>query len=446
MLDPPALLGELRVRPQRGEGSGRAAAPVPGRHDGERAQVVHPVRRPVLETHLSWRVEEDVDDGPFRRGQQDVLDERLPLVPAAVPADLLHPGAAHGEVEQPGVGRVDQVQAHHLAERRCTRVGRLAVDQQHVAESAHRGEVRPGPAERGDVPVLDEQVVEGDRQVSVDGRPVGRVGRLDDDRAVQAHLLREVLAHVRVVPVEAGVGELHLAAVAAADRDGFLGLVRDAVVAVLQPETVPVHGRLHVAVVAYVHGDPGSLRDVERRAGDRAVVGEHPQVAVQLLADRADREAVAVTVGQPDQLRTGDLGQPGGLRRRTDRGRSSCRPSVEGPRRAAGSDRPARARECRVPGPDRTSPGQVGPTRPTSPAERVRRSPRNGPEATRGFIPPAWPGPVRLRSAPPTAAEWVGRAASRGRCRPGRAGRAGRRRSSARRRRPPAAPSGPCRG
>jgi hypothetical protein len=63
----------------------------------------------VLEPHLPGRVEEDVDDSPFRRSKQDILDERLPLVPAAVPADLLHPRAAQGEVEQPGIGRVDQV-------------------------------------------------------------------------------------------------------------------------------------------------------------------------------------------------------------------------------------------------------------------------------------------------------------------------------------------------
>ena len=99
------------------------------------------------------------------------------------------------------------------------------------------------------MPVLDQQVIQRDGQLPVGGGPVGRVGGLDDDRAVQAHLQAEVFADVRVVPVEPGVGELDLAGERPADRDRFLGLVRDPVVAVLQPQPVPVHGRLDVAVV-----------------------------------------------------------------------------------------------------------------------------------------------------------------------------------------------------
>ncbi len=181
-------------------------------------------------------------------------------------------------LKMPRVRGVDQVQADDFTHRRLTGERGFTVDQQLVAETAHRGEVRTGPVERGDLPVFDEQVVQREAQLSVDGRPVRRVRGLHDDGAVQAHLLREVLADVRVVPVEAGVGELHLAAVAAADRDRQLGLVRDAVVAVLQPQAVPVHRRLHVAVVAGMHGDLRPLLDVQGRAGDGAVVGEHPQV------------------------------------------------------------------------------------------------------------------------------------------------------------------------
>ena len=99
------------------------------------------------------------------------------------------------------------------------------------------------------MPVLNQQVVEREGQFPVDGRPVRRIGGLDDDRAVQAHLLREVFTHVRVVPIEAGVGELDLAAVRAAHRDRFLRLVRYTVIAVLQPQAVPVHGRFDIAAV-----------------------------------------------------------------------------------------------------------------------------------------------------------------------------------------------------
>ena len=100
------------------------------------------------------------------------------------------------------------------------------------------------------MPVLDQQVIQGEGQLPVGGGPVLRVGGLDHDRAVQAHFQAVVFADVRVVPVEPGVGELELVGEGAADRDRLLGLVRDPVVTVVQPQAVPVHGRLDVAVVA----------------------------------------------------------------------------------------------------------------------------------------------------------------------------------------------------
>ena len=173
----------------------------------------------------------------------------------------------------------------------------LAVDQHDVAVPAHRDERRPGPAERRDVPVLDQQVIQREGQLPVGGGPVRRVGGLDHDRAVQPHLQAEVFADVRVVPVEPGVGELELVGERPADRDRRLGLVRDPVVTVLQPQPVPVHGRLDIAVVAHLHGDLRPLIDVQDRAGDRPVVGEHAQLgAVDVLAHRADAQVEPVPV------------------------------------------------------------------------------------------------------------------------------------------------------
>jgi hypothetical protein len=109
-----------------------------------------------------------------------------------------------------------------------------------------------------------------------------------------------------VVPVEAGVGELTLAAVAAADRDRCLGLVKNPVEAVLQPQAMPVHRRLDVAVVAGMHGDLRPLLNMQGRSGDGAVVGEHPQVgAVQALADWTDAEVQAVTIPKPQNAWAG---------------------------------------------------------------------------------------------------------------------------------------------
>jgi hypothetical protein len=56
---------------------------------------------------------------------------------------------------------------------------------------------------------LARDVVEGEHDLAMDRRPVVGVGRLDDDIAVEAHLLAVVLADVRVLPVDAGVGERH---------------------------------------------------------------------------------------------------------------------------------------------------------------------------------------------------------------------------------------------
>ena len=56
-----------------------------------------------------------------------------------------------------------------------------------------------------DAAVLEQHVVERELEFPVRRRPVFRVGRDDDDVAVETHLLAVVLADVRVVPVRAGI-------------------------------------------------------------------------------------------------------------------------------------------------------------------------------------------------------------------------------------------------
>jgi hypothetical protein len=160
------------------------------------------------------------------------------------------------------------------------------------------------------VPVLDEQVIQREGQLPVRGGPVPRVGGLDHDRAVQAHLQPEVFADVRVVPVEPGVREADSAGIRPADRDRYLGLIRHTVVLVLQPQPVPVHGCLDIAVVPHLHGDLRALINLQGRAGDRPVVGEHAQLgAVDVLAHRADPQVKPVPVGKPGHVRAKHLRQ-----------------------------------------------------------------------------------------------------------------------------------------
>jgi hypothetical protein len=110
-------------------------------------------------------------------------------------------------------------------------------------------------AERGDLAVLHQQVIQRQDQVAVGRWPVAGLGRGDHDVAVQAQLLGVVLADVGVVPVQAGVGELDPVGEGPADRDGRLGLVRHPVVAVLQPQPMPVHGRVQIPLVGDVDDD-----------------------------------------------------------------------------------------------------------------------------------------------------------------------------------------------
>ena len=47
--------------------------------------------------------------------KNDLFDELLVLDAAAVSADELHPGARQGDLEDPRVGRVGEVEAYHLS-------------------------------------------------------------------------------------------------------------------------------------------------------------------------------------------------------------------------------------------------------------------------------------------------------------------------------------------
>ena len=158
----------------------------------------------------------------------------------------------------------------------------------------------------GDLAVFEQHVVQGQDDVAVGRRPVVRFGGLDEDVAVEAHLLGVVLADVRVVPVQARVGELDAVGEAAPDRDRLLGLVRYTVVLVLQPQPVPVHGGVQVAVVGDMDDDLGALPDVQRGAGDRAVVAEHPHGAVaKPFGHRTDPQLQHVAVVELEHGRAG---------------------------------------------------------------------------------------------------------------------------------------------
>ena len=144
-------------------------------------------------------------------------------------------------------------------------------------------------------------------------RPVLGVGWDDQDVPVEPHLLAVVLADVGVVPVGARVGEADLVGEGLSDRDRGLCLVRP-VEAVFESEAVPVHGRLVIAFVRDVDDDLRVLLHLERRAGDRAVVGEHAHgVLADPFRDGLDPKVELVPVLEVDDLGTRSFGQTGGL-------------------------------------------------------------------------------------------------------------------------------------
>src|SRR4029453_1103700 len=97
--------------------------------------------------------------------------------------------------------------------------------------------------------------------------------------------------------------------------DGRLGVVCS-VEAVLEPEAIPVHGRLEIAAVPHLHSHSGALRDLERRARDGAVVGEHPDgLSADSLRHRGDLQVEMVAVVELHELRPSRFGQAVRLRR-----------------------------------------------------------------------------------------------------------------------------------
>src|ERR671919_2037302 len=156
----------------------------------------------VLEPNVSRSVELHVHNRPLRGRQHDLLNELLALVASAVSAHELHPSAVHGDVEDPCVGSVDEVDADDLSDGGLVAKLCLPIRKHDVPEPPHCGEGGTGSTEGGHLPVLDEYVVESDRQFPVDRRPIGRIGGTYNDCPGQAHLLSKVLPDMRVIPVD----------------------------------------------------------------------------------------------------------------------------------------------------------------------------------------------------------------------------------------------------
>src|SRR3954470_15067795 len=98
-----------------------------GRHR-EPSEIVGPVRRAVLEAHISRRLEEDVDNGALRGREQDFIDKRLVLVAATITTDEFRARARNCEIEDACVSGIHEIEPYALAHSGLARKRRLAVD------------------------------------------------------------------------------------------------------------------------------------------------------------------------------------------------------------------------------------------------------------------------------------------------------------------------------
>ena len=93
---------------------------------------------------------------------------------------------------------------------------------------------------------------------------------------------------------------MHLVGERVTNGDRRLGVMCP-VVPVLEPQAVPVHGCLEVALVRDMDSHGRTFGNLERRPGNRAVVGEHSHVCVtDSLDDRPDVKFGRVAIGELD--------------------------------------------------------------------------------------------------------------------------------------------------
>ena len=240
----------------------------------------------VDQRDLPRRIEAHVHDIPLGGGDHHALDPGFVFERARVGGHDLHPGSRKREVQRPRVRGIGQIKAHHLAAPHRHPVARLAVHQKQVAEAAHQ-RVRGGFfSERNDGRVRHEQIVEHQHCFSIRWT----VFRLHHDVAVQAELLLDVFAHVRVIPVDPRVGKLDVVGEFATHRS-------HAIERVVETNAVPMDAGGIGQPITEAHDHFRASRCLDQRSGILAVVAVHGvRVSVQRAAHETSFEADRVTV------------------------------------------------------------------------------------------------------------------------------------------------------
>ena len=149
----------------------------------------------------------------------------------------------------------------------------------------------------------DEEIVEHQHLFSVHFVEERLRGRSHQHVAVQAEVLRDVLTMVGVIPVNAGVPEEDAVLKALSGRDRVLRDPGHTVVAVLEPDAVPVDRGGPFGVIRNVHRYRGILFDLDERP---RVLAIEPVHHVGMPADRStdfgSLEVERLSIAKPDEL------------------------------------------------------------------------------------------------------------------------------------------------
>ncbi len=229
--------------------------------------------------------EQHLNHCPFRWAQGHAVRPRFSFVCAAVGADKLCLRAAYREPERPGVRGIRDVETDDLSPIRLERVVLFSVHEEDVPVTAHEGAVGAVFIQT-DLTFLNEDVVKKEWYLAVHGIPIRLVGRHHQEVAVQTQFLLVILPDMRVIPIYARVRELQLIHKGFAWLHFFLRRLR-AVKGIVHPDAVRMQQGLHIGGVREVHGDFRTLRNLDGRPRNRAVVRKH---AVGLTADLLLRE------------------------------------------------------------------------------------------------------------------------------------------------------------
>src|SRR6185503_1849758 len=156
-------------------------------------------------------------------------------------------------------------------------VARLAVHEEDVAPSPHERVRRRLRAVRRDAMLVEQDVVEGEHLVAIGGSEVAGLSGGDEDVAVEAEVLLHVLANVRVIPVDAGVGEAHVIREASSWWHLLLREARHAVEAIVQPHSVPMNGGGLIEPILEADDDRRAARRADERPWILSVEAVHDE-------------------------------------------------------------------------------------------------------------------------------------------------------------------------